>query len=183
MSKKCSSSWDVIVLCSLFRDTHYSGCKTLEIRPVITCAILLIFHQKSSSHWLPLIYFYPLTLSQCWTVVWAAASQVTWENRRPYIPVGHNFALRGLPPLQPLSLFLCSSELSPTANSGILLLVFCSTLSHYHGGCQQICKYLSKNCHTLRLKSYIIWQLRGSELFEWQFCSYLLLSIVLMWLM
>lgn len=54
-------------------------------------------------------YFLPpaLSLSPCQTVVWAVASQVTWENRRPYIPDEHSFALRGFPPL-----FLPSSLLS-----------------------------------------------------------------------
>lgn len=33
------------------------------------------------------------------TALWAAASRVTWVNRRLYIPAEHSFALRGFPPL------------------------------------------------------------------------------------
>lgn len=39
----------------------------------------------------------PLCLRQ--TDLWAVASQVTWANRRPYIPAQHSLALRGFPPL------------------------------------------------------------------------------------
>lgn len=43
-------------------------------------------------------------LHLCQTALWSVASQVTWANRRLYIPAEHCFALREFPPLSlPLS--------------------------------------------------------------------------------
>lgn len=55
-------------------------------------------------HLLPLSPHLSGPLHLCQTALWAVASQVTWANRRLYIPAEHYFALREFPPLSlPLS--------------------------------------------------------------------------------
>lgn len=68
-----------------------------------------------------------LPLCLCQTALWAVASQVTWENRRQYIPAEHSFALRGFPPLSltlspPTPLFVFVHSCTVTSNSGLGLL-------------------------------------------------------------
>lgn len=80
------------------------NCAKHEKWSVISAAHL-VFHSSvplSQQIHLPVHLSGPLHL--CPTALWSVASQVTWANRRLYIPARHCFALREFPPLSlPLS--------------------------------------------------------------------------------
>lgn len=92
-----------------------SGIRTFKLWKrekwsVMICATRLVLH-SSPSHQIHLVFSTspPALLCLCQTALWAVASQVTWANRRLYIPAEHSFALRGFPPLSlPLSLLFVS---------------------------------------------------------------------------
>lgn len=163
-----TSSSYVLMLSSLFSDTQFSNYKTLKIRSMVTCAILLVFHQESFSQQFPLISSHPLTLSQWWTVVWAAASQVTWENRRPCIPAGHNFALRGFPPLPPLC--FCTF-LNGLPRPLLAFFSSCAALLYFviMGDVSRCADVLVRMALHSDIWTLLFSQWPCSELFEWRF--------------
>lgn len=143
------------IICQHNGHTYILNCENMKNDPCELVQLLL-----SSTH-LPLtksIVFSP-HLSHpfclCRTALWAVASQVTWANRRLYIPAEHSFALRGFPPLShsPGPLFVSVHSCTEASNSsrGLTLLsdAFFSVCCFIFGLSQKGCCILVLNCSDL----------------------------------